>query len=171
MTDRRNFFTIATFGAVSLALPAARASAADSCENAGEATNLAILDRYDAAFNAHDVGAFKDVIGASYIQHNGRFGNGLAELQKNFHGYFHSIPDIHMQIEDRIAASDKVVARTLLTATHDRTITLGPEQSFPATGKKLAWGGMEIWRVVDGRFAEHWDQNDLASLVRQLRGI
>ncbi len=46
-------------------------------------------------------------------------------------------------------------------------------QTFPdmlqPTGKRLAWGDIEIWRVADGKFVEHWDQSDLAGLARQMR--
>ncbi len=40
---------------------------------------------------------------------------------------------------------------------------------FPPTGKKLTWGDIDIWRVADGKFVEHWDQSDLAGLARQMR--
>jgi predicted SnoaL-like aldol condensation-catalyzing enzyme len=32
------------------------------------------------------------------------------------------------------------------------------------------WSDIEIWRVADGKFVEHWDQSDLLGLARQMRG-
>jgi predicted ester cyclase len=162
MTDRR---TLLTFAALSGALLVAPARAAQTEENS------AILDRYVAAFNAHDVAAFGEVIAEAYIQHNGRAQPGLAGTQAALRGYFETFPDFHMQIEDRIFGGDKVVARTSLAATHTRPVQLGPGAPvFQPTGRKLAWGSIEIWRAADGKFAEHWDQSDFVGLARQLRG-
>jgi predicted ester cyclase len=161
----------AALGAASLVLPVrtARAAGIGSPEDPA-ATNSAILDRYVAAFNAHDVNALRDVIAEGYIQHNGS-GPGLAGLQATFRGYFETFPDFLMQVDDRILSGDRVVARATLSATHRHSVQLGPNAPvFQPTGKKLTWGDIDIWRVADGKFAEHWDQSDLAGLARQLRG-
>jgi predicted ester cyclase len=129
-----------------------------------------LLKRYVAAFNSHDVALFKDVVAESYVQHNDRAGQGLAGLQGAFQQYFQTFTDFHVQLEDSVVAGDKVVARFTFTATHDHPVQLGPGAPvFPPTGKKLSWGGISIWRVADGKFAEHWDVDDLAALARQMR--
>jgi predicted ester cyclase len=130
----------------------------------------ALVERYVVAFNAHDANAFQDVIADSYAQHNGRAGQGLAGTQATLRGYFETFPDIHMQIDDLIVDGDKVVARLTITATHSHPVQLGPNAPvFQPTGKKLTWGDIEIWRVADGKFVEHWDQSDLVGLAQQLR--
>jgi predicted ester cyclase len=131
----------------------------------------ALVDRYVTALNNHDVNGFVDVIADKYVQHNGRAGQGLAGTQATFRSYFDTFPDMHMQVEDTIVSGDKVVARVTLTATHTKPVQLGPGTPlFLPTGKKLAWNDIEIWRVADGKFVEHWDQSDLLGLARQLRG-
>jgi predicted SnoaL-like aldol condensation-catalyzing enzyme len=35
--------------------------------------------------------------------------------------------------------------------------------------KKLAWEGISVWRVANGKFVEHWDIDDLLSAVQQMR--
>lgn len=135
-----------------------------------QAANMALLDKYVAAFNAHDPAPFKDVIAEDYIQHNGRSGQGLAGLQATVRLYFQTFPDFHMALEDSVITNDKVVARLQLTATHDHPVQLGPNAPvFPPTGKKLSWQGISIWRVADGKFVEHWDVDDLLSLAQQMR--
>jgi len=130
----------------------------------------ALLDRYVAAINNHDVNGFSEVIADQYAQHNGRAGQGLVGTQATFKLYFATFPDMHMQVEDAIIAGDKVVARVTLTATHDHPVQLGPNAPvFQPTGKKLSWNDIEIWRVADGKFVEHWDQSDLLGLSRQMR--
>ena len=140
--------------------------------NAADANraNAALLDRYFAAVNAHDVAALKEVIAANYVQHDSNQGQGLEGMQAAFRHYFEMFPDFHWTLEDSVLTNDKIVARFRITATHDRTIQLAPDApAFPATGKKLAWEGISIWRVADGKFVEHWGVDDLLGLVQQMR--
>jgi predicted ester cyclase len=131
----------------------------------------ALVDRYIAAFNNHDADALAEIIAEKYVQHNGRAGQGLAGTQATIKGYFATFPDMHMQLEDTVISGDKVVARITLTATHSHPVQLGPGAPvFQPTGKKLTWVDIDIWRVADGKFVEHWDQADLAGLARQMRG-
>jgi len=129
-----------------------------------------LLERYVAAFNNHDTKPLAGIIAANYLQHNGRAGQGLVGTQATLNGYFATFPDIHMQIDDAIVADDKVVARLTLTATHSHPVQLGPGAPvFAPTHKKLTWSDIEIWRIADGKFVEHWDQSDLVGLARQMR--
>jgi len=135
------------------------------------AANAALLNKYVAAFDAHDPDAFKDIVAENYVQHNGRAGQGLAGLQATTRRYFQTFPDFHMTLVDSVITADKVVARFTITATHDHLVQLGPNApAFPPTGKKLSWQGISIWHVADGKFAEHWDGDDLLSLAQQMRG-
>jgi predicted ester cyclase len=164
--NRRIALALASVSVIAAAIAPTPVFAADE-----SAANAALLKRYVAAFNAHDAAGFKDIVAENYIQHNGRAGQGLAGLQAAASQYFQTFPDFHMQLEDSVMNGDKVVARFTLTATHDHDVQLGPGvPTFPPTGKKLSWSGISIWRVADGKFAEHWDVDDLAGLARQMRG-
>lgn len=170
MTSRRNIFALSAFSAAVLFGPTMHASLAAETSVCGT-DQQELLDRYVAAFNRHDPDAFAEAIAPNYVQRNRRSGPGIAALQGLMRGYFATFPDFHMEIEDRICAADKIVARSLLTATHSNPVQLGPGAPiFPPTGKKLAWGAIDIWRVADGKFVEHWDENDFAGLARQMQG-
>ena len=159
------FRAMLTGGLAALAVIASvQGSAADQTANA------ALLDKYIAAFNAHDAAPFRDVIAENYVQHNGRAGQGLAGLQATARLYFQTFPDFHMALEDSVITTDKVVARFQITATHDHPVQLGANAPlFPPTGKKLSWQGISIWRVAGGKFVEHWDEDDLLGLSQQMR--
>lgn len=159
-------------GLLAPALALATALTAGSALAADERTgNAALLDRYIAAFNAHDPGALKAVVATDYVQHNGRAGQGLAGLQATVTGYFQTFPDFHLTLEDSVITANKVVARLRITATHSHPVQLGPNAPvFAPTGKPLSWEGISIWRVADGKFVEHWDEDDLVGLSQQLRG-
>jgi predicted ester cyclase len=142
----------------------------DSLRADKPSVGAALVHHYVDAINNHDVNGLADVIAEQYLQHNGRAGQGLTGIQATFKGYFEKFPDMRMQVEDIITGGDKVVARITLTATHSKPVHLGPGQPvFPPTGKNLSWSDIEIWRIADGKFVEHWDQSDLLGLARQMR--
>lgn len=133
-------------------------------------TNEAILRQYFADINAHDLASLKDVISENYVQREATQGTGLAGMQAAYQRYFDMFPDFHLTLEDSVSANDKIVARFLITATHDHPVKLGPNApTFPPTGKKLAWEGISIWRVANGKFVEHWGVDDLLGAAQQMR--
>jgi len=142
--------------------PASIAAGNDSGTANVEAIGAAILDKYVAAFNAHDTSSFPEIFTETYIQNSGRSQSGLAATIEVFKGVFAATPDHQMKVEDRIIAGDKVVARTTHSATHTHT--------FRGIGKPFTYRTIDIWRVENGKFAEHWDLTDAAEVLRQLRG-
>ncbi|QOZ30496.1 ester cyclase [Bradyrhizobium sp. CCBAU 53421] len=161
MTSRRSFLTLAS--AAAAIAPRSMAQAASSA--GASAANSALLDRYAAAINAHDTTLFPTIFSENYIQHSGRSPSGLAAQVENFHRIQETWPDIQMHVEDRIIDGDKVVARCTYTATHDHTV-----RGFAATGRTISFATIDIWRVENSKFAEHWDLVDTAGLERQLAG-
>jgi len=130
-----------------------------------EAAASALLDRYVAAVNARDTGSFGDIHTESYIQHSGRSPNGLAAQVENFRTIFARMPDVEARVEDRIIQCDKIVARMTFSATHTQ-----PMQGIAPTGRRFTLRTIDIWRVENGKLAEHWDIVDYAGLLKQLRG-
>ena len=143
-------------------LGATPALAAGVCPNAsGE--GAALLERYVAAVNAHDAGPFPELFTEAYIQHSGRSPSGLAAQVENFKRIYTSMPDVKMKVEDCIVSGNKVVARTTYSATHTQTI-----RGVAPTGKAFSFRTIDIWRVENGKFAEHWDLTDAAEVFRGL---
>jgi predicted ester cyclase len=162
MTNRRNILA-GMLGTVCLAAGASSAKAADDCT---EKTKLsALLDRYVAALNAHDARSYPDMFAETYIQHSGRSPSGLAAQIENLGHIVATWPDIQLRVEDRIFDGNKIAARSLYTATHTQTV-----QGFAPTGNRISFTTLDIWRVENGKFAEHWDLVDTAGLQKQLRG-
>ena len=153
----------AALSVLSIAVLGPARALADACAPAGDAA--ALLDRYMAAVNAHDLSSFPELFAETYIQHSGRSPSGLAGQIANFRNILETWPDFHWQIEDRIISGDKIAARTTISGTHSRVV-----MDIAPTGRRVAIGTMDIWRVADGKFAEHWDLVDVPSLQKQLRG-
>ena len=125
----------------------------------------ALLDKYVAAVNAHDTSNFGEIHAENYIQHSGRSPNGLAAQIENFRTILARMPDVQATVEDRIIQGDKIVARMTFTATHTQ-----PMQGIAPTGRRFTLRTIDIWRIENGKFAEHWDVVDALGLQKQLRG-
>jgi predicted ester cyclase len=130
-----------------------------------EAAASALLDKYVAAVNARDTSSFGDIHAENYIQHSGRSANGLAAQIENFRTIFARMPDVEARVEDRIIQCDKIVARMTFSATHTQAM-----QGIAPTGRRFTLRTIDIWRVENGKLAEHWDVVDYAGLQKQLRG-
>ena len=165
MTDRRRILALGALGATAL-LASSRSALAADCPPAGraEAIGAALLDRYVAAANARDTSVFPQLFTETYIQHSGRSPSGLAAQVETFRGIFARMPDLKLSAEDRIIGGDKVVARMAFAATHTQ-----PLQGVAPTGKPFVLRTIDIWRVENGKFAEHWDLTDAGEVIGKLR--
>ena len=76
-----------------------------------------------------------------------------------------SFPDLHISIEELISVGGLVVVRWLAKGTHR-----GMWMSVPPTGKRIAWGGITVSRLVDHRVAKDWWAVDIYGALRQLVG-
>jgi steroid delta-isomerase-like uncharacterized protein len=148
-----------------LLVPHDALAAADCVAASAETIGAVLLDKYVIAVNAHDTSSFPEIFAESYIQHSGRSPSGLAAQIENFRQVFAATPDHRWQVEDRIIAGNKVVARSTHSATHTQTF-----RGIPPTGKPFSYTTIDIWRVENGKFAEHWDLTDAAEVLRRLRG-
>jgi steroid delta-isomerase-like uncharacterized protein len=76
---------------------------------------------------------------------------------------FAGLSDVRMTIDDAVAEGDKVVVR--LTA---HAVQSGEFMGMPASGKPYEIQEIHVFRVRDGKIAEHWGQADLLGMMRQL---
>jgi predicted ester cyclase len=63
-----------------------------------------------------------------------------------------------------VAEGDFVMAYSTTTGTHTGGVWL----EKPATGNKLNFDVVDVFRVQDGKIAEHWDVADTFKLFRQI---
>ena len=123
-----------------------------------------LLERYVAAVNTHDTSPFPELFTESYIQHSGRSPSGLAAQIENFKRILATMPDMRLKVEDCIVSGNKVVARITYSATHTQAI-----RGIAPTGKSFSFRTIDIWRVENGKFAEHWDLTDAAEVFSKLK--
>jgi predicted ester cyclase len=75
-----------------------------------------------------------------------------------------AFPDLTIEIHDQVAEGDKVTTRKSITATH-----LGSLMDIAPTGKRIKIDVIDIVRIKDGKYFEHWGINTLQTLMAELR--
>jgi predicted ester cyclase len=130
--------------------------------------NKHVVRRFNAeVIVAGDRAAFDTLIAPDFINHSAPPGapNGAESMWTTFAKILRpALPDLVVTIHDQIAEGDRVTTRKTVTGTHRGTL-LG----VAATGRAVAIDVIDIVRVVDGRYAEHWGINTLASVLAGLR--
>jgi|SRR5882672_626704 len=83
---------------------------------------------------------------------------------KPFHQMFRgAFPDIRVTIEDMIAEGDKVVARCSVRGKHT-----GDHLGVAASNAHVAFTGVTLVRVKDGKFVEGWNNFDFLKMNQQI---
>jgi len=77
-----------------------------------------------------------------------------------------AFPDKRYTIHDMFAEGDKVVTRFTFRATHR-----GEWEGIAPTNKQVAFTGVYIIRIADGKDVEEWLEADFLSFMQQLGAI
>jgi len=72
-------------------------------------------------------------------------------------------PDVVVTEEDLIAGEDKVVERSSAVAIHRASM-----MNEPPTNKQIRWSEIHIYRILDGKIAEHWVEMSTLELLKQI---
>jgi steroid delta-isomerase-like uncharacterized protein len=127
--------------------------------------NKAIVARfYETALNAGDVTVLDELATPDYEEHDplpGQ-GTGLEGLRDRVRTIVEAFGQ-HFTVEDMIAEGDRVVARWTGSGTH-----VGEFMGIPPTGKSFTISGIDIYRMAEGKMAEHWHVVDQLALLGQL---
>jgi steroid delta-isomerase-like uncharacterized protein len=116
----------------------------------------------ETAFNQHQTDRVGDHLTPDMKWHGGTL--GTVEGRDNFVGLVGAIvsalPDIRNVEQDIIAERDIVCVRAVVEGTHK-----GDLLGIPASGKRVRWDAVDVYRVTDGKIAEEWAADDLLAFV------
>ncbi|MDF1553227.1 MAG: ester cyclase [Deferrisomatales bacterium] len=117
----------------------------------------------NSVFNQHDFSVLADHVREDYIQHNPLVPQGRSGFEAFFRDAFRAVPDWSYALNNSIAAGDFVWVYGAYSGTHS-----GEWLGIPASGKAFSFHAVDIFRLEDGRLAEHWDVMDVYGLFQQL---
>ena len=161
--DRRAFIATASTATFYLAAPAA----------AQESGARSLPEHFAATLNAHDISSFAALFTDDYVNHQVSAAAPSPPPDKSpkqatvafFAARLAGIPDLQVAVEATVASDDMVAASFVYTGTHKGTLF-----GVAPTGRSLRFTSCDIFRVKNGKCAEHWGMGDIAGVLAQLRG-
>ncbi|ACM19335.1 SnoaL-like polyketide cyclase [Geotalea daltonii FRC-32] len=126
--------------------------------------NKALIGRFaEEVFVKKDLSEVERYVRADYIQHNPLVKQGSAGFKEFFAAWFAAVPDWNYSLKKIVAEGDEVWVYGTYSGTLEKE-WLG----IPGNGQKYSFDAVDIFRVQDGKLAEHWDVMDIYGLFRQL---
>jgi steroid delta-isomerase-like uncharacterized protein len=128
-------------------------------------TNKVLARRvFDEVLNRRNLELLDELAAPDYIEHSPLPGQrtGIDGIRDRYTMLFNAF-DCQFTVDDVIAEDNKVVLRWTQTGTH-----VGSLFGIPATNRSSRTTGIEIWRVENGKLAEHWDVVDVYGQLMQL---
>jgi predicted SnoaL-like aldol condensation-catalyzing enzyme len=118
--------------------------------------------------SSHDLSRFGEIVAPDYVNHNAFAEPGLEGVKKVFGGILAGVPDLKVFAEDVFVSADgsRVVGRYRYEGTHT-----GSFLGYPATGNPFAMRSIDIWRVGNGLFVEHWDELNTLGVFIQVGAV
>ncbi|WP_410625580.1 ester cyclase [Amycolatopsis sp. cmx-8-4] len=132
-------------------------------------TNKAVVTRFNQAFiEGGDPDVFHETMGPGFVNrtpHPGQSAGADGAAHFFTEVLRPAFPDLAVTIHDQVAEDDRVVTRKSYRGTHR-----GAFQGLAPTGRAVEFGVIDIIRLDDGRYVEHWAVADIAGLRAQLEG-
>ncbi|MGC4100537.1 ester cyclase [Ferruginibacter sp.] len=129
--------------------------------------NKEIVQRFNREFiEKGNMAAFNEIIAPGFI--NQTAPEGMPKDPEGVLYFFQhflkpAFSDLKVDILQQVAEGDTVTTHKKFYATHSASF-----MGIPATGKKVVMEVMDIIRLEDGRFKEHWNVVDWQNIIQQL---
>jgi steroid delta-isomerase-like uncharacterized protein len=128
------------------------------------------IDRYNAAWNAHDVDAILELHSDDSVFENHTTGDlnvGKDAIGNAIRGIFTVFPDLEFETRRRYVRDDLVVQEWTARGTHLGKMSRSGMEVEP-TGKSVEYRGMDVIPIEDGLVARKDVYSDGVTLLRQL---
>ena len=127
------------------------------------------IDRYNEAWNAHDLDAIMAMHAPDMVFDNHTAGESAsgAEVRDHIGAIFETWPDIAFAPRRLYVRDGLVVQEWTATATHARTMRRGDLVAEP-TGRRVEWDGLDVIPFEDGLVKRKDVYSDSVSILRQL---
>jgi steroid delta-isomerase-like uncharacterized protein len=125
-----------------------------------------LAEAFVTMLNEHDPDQVDRFVARDYRNHNVFVGDGREANRQFWAGFFAALPDLTATMEDLVVAGDRVVGRFVYRGTH-----AGEFMGIPATGRRVEMRSIDIWRVEDDMFVEHWDELNILQVLQQIGAL
>lgn len=125
-----------------------------------------LADIYVKMLNTRDPDLVDRYVAEDYINHNGFVIDGREGNRQFWTAFFAALPDLSATMEDLVISGDRVVGRFVYRGTHT-----GELLGIPASGNAVEMRSIDIWRIADDMFVEHWDELNLMEVFQQIGAL
>jgi steroid delta-isomerase-like uncharacterized protein len=134
-----------------------------------EATLREAIDRYNEAWNGHDLDAIMAMHAPDMVFHNHTAGESAtgAEVRGHIGSIFETWPDIEFTTRRLYIREGLVVQEWTAAATHAKTMRRGDLVAEPS-GRRVEWDGIDSIPFEDGLVKRKDVYSDSVSILRQL---
>lgn len=138
-------------------------------DQAAQQNEAKTRDLYERVWNQRQLGLIEEWVTPDFIGHWSASPapvRGVEGFRQMADELLAAFPDLHMTVEETVAAGDKVVSRIRMTGTHS-----GPMLAFHPTGQRVDVTYLAMERYVGGRCVEEWVRSDDLGLSRQIGAL
>lgn len=128
--------------------------------------NKKVVMRFNKEFlEGGNTEVLKEIVADDFVNHTAVAGipkdvTGLIRFVGMLHQGF---PDLTVEIHDQIAENDLVASRKTIHGTH-----LGEIMGHQPTGKKVTMNVLDMVRIREGKYVDHWGRNDVMQVIEKL---
>lgn len=125
--------------------------------------NKAFVTRMETAFSDGDTAAIDSGMTASFIDHQpgpSMPGTATQKVNAAMHMFRTAFPDGKSEIKAITAEGNLVSVFLTFTGTNS-----GSFMNMPATNKMISMDGADVFRIENGKVAEHWGVFDMSPLM------
>lgn len=129
--------------------------------------NKAVVRRFNKeCIEQGESDAFRELLAGDVINHSAP--PGMPPGFESFTYFLNEVlrkgfPDLRVEILDQAAENDLVATRKRITGTHT-----GELLGIPPSNKEVVIHVIDIIRLKDGKYAEHWGQSNLAEVLKMI---
>ena len=127
-----------------------------------EANKKLVRTYTQTIFNEHHTDRASDFLSREVKWHGGTLGTaeGVDNVAALVSGFIAALPDLTATEKDIVAEGDTVAVRYVVEATHQGNL-LG----IPATGRRVRWEAVDVYRISNGKIAEEWAADDMLAIL------
>ncbi len=122
-----------------------------------------VVLRFMRLMDGHDFDALDEVLAPDLQFQIGAARLDRQQTQDLIRVFYAAFPDLTHTPEEVLSVGDRVVLRTTNRATHSG----GAFQGIAPTGRRISFSQIAIYRMVDGRISNIWEEADLLGLMQQ----
>ncbi len=130
--------------------------------------NIEVMKRAVAAANDGTMGTVApQIIAPGFVRHDPTDAlPGVAGTGGFIQTLRSALPDLQVTAEDMFGAGDRVAVRIRITGTHTAAVF-----GIPATGRRVEFGGINIYDLEGGKIAETWQLPDVWGFMSQVGAV